>query len=80
MEDLKQIHLFINDFWQLIKQTIEPSEADEYWSDLVDLIGTVRQKYPESRFVKYMLKAYFGYLEEEYQRKFHKDKFGRDLI
>lgn len=65
--ELKEMHAFMNDFWQFIKRnfTADPDASDEYWNGIAVEVDAISKKYNEHPAVVKTLVGYLNYLGAE---------------
>lgn len=69
LEELKRIHAFMNDFWQVIKSTLHGDGSDAYWKQVIDGCGASTKKHGEHRLMQMLVLAYLDYLEAANENK-----------
>ena len=70
MTDVKQAHQLINDFWQLIKNTVNNTVTDSEWERLFEEAGKISNSYSDLHpLADKLLAAYINYLEVKYNGK-----------
>lgn len=63
MDELVQMHGFINDLWKLIKTTYTQDTTEDYWRRLSDEAVATAEKYGNADLAKRLLNAYLDYQE-----------------
>ena len=61
MQDIKLLADFMTQFWQLIKETVNEEQTDEYWQNLMERAA----KLGNTKLEQKLLMTYLNYLDND---------------